>query len=133
MSALRDILGLSGDCHYSLVEYIEDGHFAHAPSSKDFNVGVLDEASITPERLEALDDGAKPSAEELKLFRKHYPDWIFTQESGWFHFYVWPVPALGRIYYLLSLHGDGGVLDECYGPYKSVNDLWKSNPGPRDT
>ncbi len=132
LSTLRDILGLFGDCYSSLAEYIEDGHFAHVPSSGDFNVSVLDGDLITSERREALEDGARPTAAELMLFKKHYGNWIFAQDSGWFHYYVWRVPALGRFYYLLSLHGDGGILDDCYGPYKSVRDLWKSNSGLRE-
>ena len=59
LSNLKELLGLSGTCNGSLVDWVDNGHYAESPCDYDFKANALKEDQLSDERREALEGGAR--------------------------------------------------------------------------
>jgi len=112
---LCDIINLTG-CNIPDT-FSDMGQFVPPPDDSEFNPDLLD-GDIKESRLEELQDGAKPNAKELELWRESHIEVALMGDSEWFAYYVWEVPFSKGSLYFYSLHGDGGVIDDFVGPFE---------------
>ena len=116
LSEIQVILGLEGGFASGGGDYELDGHFAFPVDESGFCPEYIED-ELTPERCEALVEGAKPTSKELKLWKDKKESLVFEEDGWWFHFYLWRVDLPEETLYFRSLHGDGGILDDFDGPF----------------
>ena len=75
---------------------------------------------VTPERLEALQQGEDPTPEETKLYREKLVDSRLDFASGENVILYQVTDTKGRSIYFTVSHGDGGDVLGCDGPYQEV-------------
>lgn len=114
LAEIRDILEVTGRDDYEL-----DGHFAFPPTLRSFEPERIEEL-LEPTRFTELSRRGKPTSQEFDLWRAKWKSEIFTNEAGWYHFYLWKVDLPKAPIFFRSLHGDGGYLDHFHGPYRSA-------------
>jgi hypothetical protein len=120
LDELQTILGLE-KMSYGRDDYELDGHFAFAPDPRSFDPEKI-EGLLDPALFKELSRRKKPNRKELELWIAKWKSEVFTDDSGWFHFYIWKIDLPNFSIYFRSLHGDGGYHDHFDGPFESVSD-----------
>jgi hypothetical protein len=79
---------------------------------------------LPAERIKELDEGAEPTDREIARWRERVLEAEFAEGIHWLMVYVNRInDGDGREMWGATLHGDHGILQDTYGPYRSEAEL----------
>jgi hypothetical protein len=109
---------------------IESGQYSLPPDDSMFDLLSIESGEdVSKERYEALEGGAQPTSDELALWREKYEENIRGGDGGWFLYTIWRFNSHGKEFFIVTMRGDGGVIEQCVGPFETLKSAQTSLVG----
>ncbi|MDA7510326.1 transposase [bacterium] len=63
------------------------------------------------------------------MWREKYEENIRGGDVGWFLYTIWRFNSRGKEIFIVTMQGDGGVIEQCAGPFETLKSAQASLAG----